>query len=75
MRKVKTLDEKIEEMEKDGWVYDDDFRVDTHIQGTMAQLRVIRKDFENDNELVTLYRTINANGKFGRVKRIVIEIH
>ena len=74
MRKVKTFEERIEEMEKDGWVYDNDFRVDTHMKGTMVQLRVMRKDFENDNDLITLYRTIN-NGKFGRVNRIVFERH
>ena len=40
---MKSLQEKIAELELQGWIYDNDFRVETHQKGTLAQLCVMKK--------------------------------
>lgn len=64
---MKTLQEKIEELEKQGWVYDDDFRVTTHISNNLRQLRVLKKGNE--------YREINSKTKrILKAKKLMSEI-
>jgi hypothetical protein len=64
---VKTLQQKIEELENQGWEYDDDFRMPTKQAGTLVQLCVMKKGNE--------YREINSKTKtICKIKKRMSEI-